>query len=161
MIRKLNIKLMLMALALIFAGSFVHKPVVAYANGSRSTEASGGSSEDGSLKEYSNKLDIRVDENGGGITGESVPSGSETKNQTVKTGNKIINIITTIYTLVAAAGGIILGIVFIIHAVSLAKNGTNPQGKSQAVNGLILTGVAAALVGGSAIFVALFFNVFR
>lgn len=162
MLRKFNIKLMLMALALCLSGSFVGKPVTAYANGARSTESGGsGSSEDGNLGEYSSKLDIKVGDDGE-ITGESVPgSGSNSKNQTIKTGNKIINIITTVYTLVAAGAGIVLGIIFIVHAVSLGKNGTNPQGKSQAVNGLILTFVAAALTGGSAIFVALFFNVFR
>lgn len=118
-----------------------------------------GDNGDGELGDYSTKLEISVGDDGE-LSGSTVSNG-DAKGSTIKTGNKIIKIITTIYTLIAAGAAIVLAIIFIVHAVSLAKNGSNPQGKSMSVNGLILTGVAAALVGGSAVFVAVFFNVFR
>ena len=116
--------------------------------------------EDGDLSDYSNKLQISVGEDGE-LTGDSIIDGDKSKNATVKTGNKILNILTALFSLVLGGAGIVLGIIFITHCVSLAKNGTSPQGKSMSVNGLILTGIAAALCGGAGVFIALFFNIFR
>lgn len=116
--------------------------------------------EDGDLSEYSNKLQISVGENGE-LTGDSIVDGDKSKNTTIKTGNKILNILATFFTLVLGGACIILAIIFIIHCVSLAKNATSPQAKSMSVNGLILTAVAAVLCGGTSVFIAMFFNIFR
>lgn len=165
--RKRFLLLSLMSVMCAFLTPFSgNNALVVHANGQKQQTTQAGSTQAGSteqanLKDYSNKLNIGVDSNGN-LTGQSISnSGKDSKDNTVRTGNKIIDILTTVYTLVAAGAAIVLAIIFIVHAVSLGKNASNPQGKSASVNGLILTGVGSALVGGSAVFVALFFNVFR
>lgn len=104
-------------------------------------------------------LKIQLDSNGGLKGG--IASGKNGKDGTITTGNKILGTLSLVFTIVLAAASIILGIIFVIHCVSLAKDGNNPQGKSASINGLIMTAVAAVLCGGACVFLGMFFNVFR
>lgn len=47
---------------------------------------------------------------------------------------------------------------FIMNFLKLAAGSSNPQARSQAITGLIFTGLAAAGLGGVAIIVAFFYN---
>lgn len=105
-------------------------------------------------------LNITLDENGN-LTGGITNKGTDGKGGTIDTGNKILETLSLVFTLVLAAAAIVLAIIFVVHCVSLAKDGNNPQGKSSSINGLIMTAVAAILCGGSAVFMGMFFNVFR
>lgn len=137
--------------------------IVAHANGAGGTGTDTSNSTDSDGKgitgDENATLNITLDKDGnltGGIAGNE---GGTTG--TVDTGNKILETLALVFTIVLAAASIILGIIFVLHCVSLAKDGNNPQGKSASITGLIMTAVAAVLCGGVGVFLGMFFNVFR
>lgn len=155
MITKKSFMMPLLMLCMLICG-IMYGAVPVSANsrtGQASTEAKNTSQGIGG----SENVDISVDANGN-LTGTTVDG---SKGGTIDTGNKILKTLTMILTLFMAGAAIVLAIIFICHSVNLGKNATNPNGKSSAVSGLIWTIIAAALCGGVAVFMGLFFNLFR
>lgn len=131
---------------------------VVHATNDQTTSKQKSTTEEGISEGDNSNLNIQIGDDGeltGGIAGTTDKKG------TITTGNKILTTLRYILTFVIGGGSIIIAIFFVIHAVKLAKDGDNPQGKSASINGLILTAIAAALVGGTAIFMGLFFNLFK
>jgi hypothetical protein len=67
----------------------------------------------------------------------------------------------TIITFFAALGAVTMVAVFIYNFVKLGTTSSNPQERSKCLTGLIISGVAAALLGSTSLFVGLFYNAFK
>lgn len=151
----LNVKMLLVALMLVFTGVLVDaSPMVVHAQQPSSSEKA-----DDSIG-YSPDLNIDIDASGK-VTGTTGKDGKDGPAGTIATGQKGISILKLIFNIITGGAVVVVSIILIIHAVSLARNGDNPSEKQKAVNGLINTVVAAALIGAAAIVISLGFNLFR
>lgn len=73
----------------------------------------------------------------------------------------IIEKYKVIITFFAAIGAITMVAIFIYTFIKLGASSGNPQERQKCLTGLIITGLATALLGSIALFVGLFYNAFR
>ncbi len=73
----------------------------------------------------------------------------------------IIEKYKVIITFFAAMGAITMVGIFIYTFIKLGTTAGNPTERSKCLTGLIITGLATALLGSVALFVGLFYNAFR
>lgn len=73
----------------------------------------------------------------------------------------IIDKYKVIITFFSAIGAITMVGIFIYTFIKLGATAGNPQERQKCLTGLIVTGLATALLGSVALFVGLFYNAFR
>lgn len=73
----------------------------------------------------------------------------------------IIDKYKVIITFFAAIGAITMVGIFIYTFIKLGATAGNPQERQKCITGLIVTGLATALLGSVAMFTGLFYNAFR
>lgn len=73
----------------------------------------------------------------------------------------IIDKYKVIITFFAAMGAITMVGIFIYTFIKLGTTAGNPQERQKCLTGLIVTGLATALLGSVALFTGLFYNAFR
>ena len=64
-------------------------------------------------------------------------------------------------TFFAAIGAITMVGIFIYTFIKLGTSSGNPMERQKCITGLIVTGIATALLGSTALFVGLFYNAFK
>lgn len=73
----------------------------------------------------------------------------------------IIEKYKTIITFFSAIGAITMVAIFIYSFIKLGATAGNPMERQKCITGLIVTGIATALLGSTALFVGLFYNAFK
>lgn len=73
----------------------------------------------------------------------------------------IIDKYKVIITFFAAMGAITMVAIFIYTFIKLGATAGNPMERQKCLTGLIITGLATALLGSVALFTGIFYNVFR
>ena len=67
----------------------------------------------------------------------------------------------TIITFFSAIGAITMVGIFIYTFIKLGATAGNPMERQKCITGLIITGIATALLGSTALFVGLFYSAFK
>lgn len=85
-------------------------------------------------------------------------TGCDTTGDMTTTGNNILGKGRTLVSLVTGVAAIVLLIIFIIKAVSLARSGDNPSERQRAIQGLIYLFIGIALLGSASLITGMFWN---
>lgn len=72
--------------------------------------------------------------------------------------NNIFNRYKNFIVGISGIGALTMVVLFIMQLMKLATHPDNPQARTQALNGVLWTGIATALLGGVTIVAAFFYN---
>lgn len=104
-----------------------------------------------SQKPTTGDIDVSIDDKGGlvvdGINGDDKSA-----------WNQLFSRIKGIIVGITGVGTLVMIVLFIIQFMKLGASAGNPQARSQALTGVLWTGVAAALLGSVTIIVGFFYN---
>lgn len=108
------------------------------------------------------KDDIKIGDSSGGSIGVTIP-GLNDKPQSGGNGQKnfwdrILEKYKGVITGVAAVCTLTFLLIFILNFTKLGQSAGNPQMRSQAIMGLIISGIALACTGGVGLFFGFFYN---
>lgn len=94
-------------------------------------------------------FDVTYDDNGMNVTSESDTDGA---------WGTLIDKYKGFITGVAAVGAVTMVVLFIMQFLKLGASAGNPQARSQALVGVLWTGIAAAGLGAVALITGIFYN---
>jgi len=104
-----------------------------------------------------NPGDISVDVSGGNL---SISGGNFDTDDQASAWNQFIEKYRNFIVGIAGIGAVTMIVLFIIQFLKLGASAGNPQARSQALVGVLWTGIAAAGLGAVTIIVGFFYNAF-
>lgn len=105
-----------------------------------------------------NDVDVKLTADDTGKMGLSISGGGFTDGGSASAWEAFINKYRNFITGIAGIGAVTMVVLFIIQFIKLGASAGNPQARSQALVGVLWTGIAAAGLGAVTIIVGFFYN---
>lgn len=157
-INKNSMRLLFLIVATLIIFSFILSPTIAYAGGNNNEQKEEESTTETTNANDPSQIGVTIDDNGSlsvNIGGFTSTGGSK------KAWNDFILKYKGFITGVAGVGAVTMVVLFIFQFMKLGASAGNPSARSQALAGVLWTGIAAAGLGAVAIIVGFFYNAVR